>query len=140
LIGFTVVVAVLVATLAFTATDFGAFWDGIRQMFGLRWPLGVDASGVWEYWNKWSRIPLLVTTAFLSLSMLLWPAQKNLATLLSCSAAIMLSTQFWHAHSGGLSLAWYLPLMLLVFFRPNLEDRVALQVVMPRGKQKVAPS
>jgi hypothetical protein len=55
---------------------------------------------------------------------------------MSCSAAVMLGTQFWHAHSGGLALAWYLPLMLLVFFRPNLEDRVALQVVMPRGKSR----
>ena len=68
-------------------------------------------------------------TSGLSLSMALWPAQKNLGTLISYSAAVMLGTQFWHAHSGGLALAWYLPLLLLTIFRPNLEDRVALAVV-----------
>lgn len=59
----------------------------------------------------------------------LWPAPKTLASLLSCSAAVMLGVQFWHAHSGGLALAWYLPLLLLMVFRPNLEDRVAVNMV-----------
>ena len=61
----------------------------------------------------------------------IWPAQKNLGTLLSCSAAVMLATQFWHAHQGGLYMAWYLPLLILTIFRPNLEDRVALSAVRP---------
>ncbi|MEM8866574.1 MAG: hypothetical protein AAGF31_13605, partial [Planctomycetota bacterium] len=65
----------------------------------------------------------------LSFSFILWPAQKNLGTLLSCSAALMIGTQFWHAHSGGMALAWYLPVLLLTIFRPNLEDRVAVEVV-----------
>jgi hypothetical protein len=63
------------------------------------------------------------------LSLALWPAQKNLGTLMSCSAAVMLGTQFWQAHGGGLHMGWYLPLTLLTIFRPNLEDRVALSVL-----------
>ena len=59
----------------------------------------------------------------------LWPAQKNLGTLLSCSAAVMLATQFWHAEDGGIYMAWYLPLLVLTIFRPNLEDRVALSAI-----------
>ncbi|MEX2168990.1 MAG: hypothetical protein WD851_06750 [Pirellulales bacterium] len=136
LIGFAVVVVLLVATLAFTATDFSMFLARARQMFGFRLPWDIDASGAWKFWSQYYRLPILAATGGLAISLVLWPAQKNLATLLSCSAAVMLGTQFWHAHSGGLALAWYLPLMLLVFFRPNLEDRVALQVVMPRGKSK----
>ena len=136
LIGFAVVVVLLVATLAFTATDFSMFLARARQMFGFRLPWDIDASGAWQFWSQYYRLPILAATGGLAMSLVLWPAQKNLATLLSCSAAVMLGTQFWHAHSGGLALAWYLPLMLLVFFRPNLEDRVALQVVMPRGKSK----
>ena len=62
-------------------------------------------------------------------SFVLWPAQKNLGTLLSCSAAVMLGTQFWHAQGGGLYMGWYLPLLLLTIFRPNLEDRVALSTL-----------
>jgi len=73
--------------------------------------------------------------------MAIWPAQKNLGTLLSCSAAVMLGTQFWHAPSGGLYVAWYLPLLLLTVFRPNLEDRVALSVLGAGwfNKRKVSP-
>ena len=41
----------------------------------------------------------------------------------------MLGTQFWQANDGGMYMAWYLPLLLLTIFRPNLEDRVALSAV-----------
>ena len=98
-------------------------------MFGIRFPLSEGLSGAWQYWNEVYRYPILVGFIFLSLSFAIWPAQKNLGSLMSCSAALMLGTQFWHAHSGGLALAWYLPLLLLTIFRPNLEDRVALSVL-----------
>ena len=75
------------------------------------------------------RIPVLVAFIVLSLSFALWPAQKNLGTLLSCSAAVMLGTQFWHAQAGGICMGWYLPLLLLTIFRPNLEDRVAISTL-----------
>ena len=42
---------------------------------------------------------------------------------------MMVGAQFWHAYGGGLYIAWFLPLLLLTIFRPNLEDRVALKVV-----------
>jgi hypothetical protein len=69
-----------------------------------------------------------VIAAFMALAggLALWPAQKNLGTLLSCSAAVMLAVQFWHPYHGGLCMGWYLPLLLLTVFRPNLEDRVAV--------------
>jgi hypothetical protein len=50
----------------------------------------------------------------------------------------MLGTQFWHAYGGGLALAWYLPLLILTVFRPNLEDRVATNVVKPSRRQALA--
>ena len=71
------------------------------------------------------RIPVMVAFVALSLSFVLWPAQKNLGTLLSCSAVVMLGTQFWHAQ-GEMYMGWYLPLLLLTIFRPNLEDRIAV--------------
>ena len=42
----------------------------------------------------------------------------------------MLATQFWHGNNGGIYLEWYLPLVLLTMFRPNLEDRLAAAVVV----------
>jgi hypothetical protein len=31
-------------------------------------------------------------------------------------------------------MAWYLPLVLLTIFRPNLEDRTAMTMVIPFGQ------
>ncbi|MEN0109459.1 MAG: hypothetical protein AAF805_01935 [Planctomycetota bacterium] len=123
--------ALAVATLVFTSTDASMFFAHLQQMFGLRVPPITGLSGVWEFWSGWYRVPILIAFFGMSASFVIWPAQKNLATLLSGSAALMLGVQFWHAHSGGLALAWYLPLLLLTVFRPNLEDRVALGVVKP---------
>jgi hypothetical protein len=54
----------------------------------------------------------------------------------------MIATQFWHPYGGGLYMAWYLPLVLLTIFRPNLEDRVALTVLgegwFPRRRPHLA--
>ena len=48
----------------------------------------------------------------------------------------MLATQFWLANHGGLYMAWYLPLLILTVFRPNLEDRMALSAVQPVWRRK----
>lgn len=127
--GVAATLAVLVATLVFTSTDAAMFFARLQQMFGVRLPPMTGLSGVWAYWNGWYRLPILLAFMGLAGSFALWPAQKNLATLLSGTAALMLGVQFWHAHSGGLAIGWYLPLALLTVFRPNLEDRVAAAVV-----------
>ena len=41
----------------------------------------------------------------------------------------MLAAQFWIAYLGGLYMAWYLPLLILTIFHPNLEDRIAISAV-----------
>jgi len=108
----------------------------LRLMYGLVSPSTEWVTGAWDSrvmgWDSVYRWPILAAYLVLSLSMALWPAQKNLGTLLSCSAALMVGAQFWHAHDGGIYMAWYLPLVLLTVFRPNLEDRVALSVLSDR--------
>jgi hypothetical protein len=130
LIGLIFTVTVLMAAAALTSKDMPDFLAGLQQMFNLALPEIGNVSGPWgKFWLPIYRYPIIAAHVGLSLSMALWPAQKNLGTLIAYSAAIMLGTQFWHAHSGGLALAWYLPLLLLTIFRPNLEDRVAPAVV-----------
>jgi hypothetical protein len=130
LIGLFVMVGIVIVAAALTSKDMQMFLAGLQQMFGLALPEVANLSGPWgKFWQPIYRYPIIAAHVGLSLSMALWPAQKNLGTLISYSAALMLGTQFWHAHSGGLSLAWYLPLLLLTTFRPNLEDRVAVAVV-----------
>jgi hypothetical protein len=129
LVGLVVAVGLLLLAIALTSIDMQMFVAGLKQMFDIHFPVQAD-SGVWSrFWRPDYRIPILVAHAGLSLSMALWPAQKSLSTLIAYSAAVMLGTQFWHAHTGGLAPAWYLPLLLLTIFRPNLEDRVATAVV-----------
>ena len=55
---------------------------------------------------------------------------QNLGTLLSCTTLVMLAAQFIKVYEGGLYMAWYLPLLVLTIFRPNLEDRVASSAVI----------
>jgi hypothetical protein len=121
---------VLLLFVLFSSTD---VIQNIRLMFGLMSPAMGNLRGVWDEslggWNIYYRIPMLAAFVALASSMALWPAQKNLGTLLSCSGAVMVATQFWHGYGGGLYMAWYLPMLLLTIFRPNLEDRVALTVL-----------
>jgi len=100
------------------------------KMFGLMMPPMRDLSGIWGLgWQPMYRLPILVAFLILSGFLAVWPAQKNLGTLIGCSAAMMVGAQFWHAHGGGLYIAWFLPLLLLTIFRPNLEDCVAQKVI-----------
>jgi len=101
---------------------------------------------VWERsfgWDPIYRLPCIALSICLSASFAIWPAQKNLGTLLSCSAAMMLAVQFWHGYGGGTYIAWFMPLMLLTVFRPNLEDRIALTVLgegwLSKRRSRLAP-
>lgn len=130
LIGLAIAVVALVITQISTSSDMAMFLARMQQMFGIRFPQADFQGGVWQYWYGYYRYPVLAAFLGLSLAtMPLWPAEKNLGTLLSCSAAIMLAVQFWDVQSDGLALAWYLPLLLLMIFRPNLEDRIPINVV-----------
>ncbi len=119
-------IAVMVLSLTFISTDFHSFWLKLRQMFALWWPKIDGLHGIWEFgWDPWFRLPIIALCGVLAVGLAIWPAHKNLGTLLSCSAAVMVSVQFWHGFGdgGGMYMAWYLPLLLMTVFRPNLEDR-----------------
>ncbi len=104
--------------------------QSLVRMFGLMMPPMENLSGIWGLgWEPMYRLPILVAFLILSGFLAIWPAQKNLGTLIGCTGAVMVGAQFWHAYGGGLYIAWFLPLLLLTIFRPNLEDRVALKVI-----------
>jgi hypothetical protein len=134
--GVVLALAGLVAVLALESLDIASFTAQIEQMFGLRNPFQAPCSGFWEHYDPVYRIPVLAAFVVLCVWMAIWPAQKNFGTLLSCSAAVMLASQFWQPSDGGLYMAWYLPLLILTIFRPNLEDRVAISAVQPVWRRK----
>jgi cell division protein FtsW (lipid II flippase) len=94
-----------------------AFWAPIMDE---------SLKGIWRLgWDAAYRLPILVAFVALCISFVFWPAEKNLGTLISYTAAVMIAVQFWHGFDGGLYMAWYLPLALLAIFRPNMNGRVA---------------
>ena len=128
--------ALLGLTVALVVYSEGGLLNNLQQMYGVFLPAVEGLGGIWGLgWHPYFRVPVLVAFVVLCLSFVFWPAQKNLATLMSCSAAIMTAAQFWHGYGGGLYMAWFLPLVLLTIFRPNLDDRIALSMVRPSGRR-----
>jgi hypothetical protein len=134
--GVFTMIAVLAFSLIFVSTDASHYLEQLVRMFGIWYPRMDNLQGIWSLgWDSIYRLPILVGFGVVSFAFILWPAQKNLGTLICCSCALMAIVQFWHGYGGGLLIGWYLPLGLLTFFRPNLEDRVAL-TALSRGKRK----
>ncbi len=79
--------------------------------------------GFWTGTHWAYRIPIFVAYAAFVLLTAFWPWPKNLAQLIALSAALLIGIQFWYADQGGVYVLWYLPLLLLLVFRPNLADR-----------------
>ncbi|MEM6687940.1 MAG: hypothetical protein AAF664_00845 [Planctomycetota bacterium] len=133
-LGFLTTIGVLILGLMFDGS--ASLTDQLSYMFGILNPYksAAELRGFWALGlNPFWRLPVIVAFLILSCFYASWPASKNLATLMSGSAAVMVAAQFWHGFGGGMYVAWFLPLMLLTIFRPNLQDRIAVKVV-PRGK------
>ncbi len=135
-LGFLGSIVVVVSSLAFTSADLDGFLAQLQSIFGFIIPRHEGLGGIWAIgWDSWFRLPFLVVFIVLCVSYAFWPVQKDLATLISCTAASMVAVQFWHGQGGGLYLAWYIPLVLLVSFRPNLDDKVAMEVLRPPNEE-----
>ncbi len=117
---------------------------GLGVLGGLLWLNGELPSGLrsdwttfdWQPWKHpaattpgfWRfarmpaayRVPVFFATMVLVIGSAFWPTPKNLAHLIALTAAALLSIQFWYADRGGVYILWFLPLLLLLVFRPNL--------------------
>jgi hypothetical protein len=130
LVGAVGALAFLTLTLVFISSDTASFLAHLETMFGVHQLKLQTTAGFWLHHEPVYRIPVVVAFITGCFALALWPPQKNLGTLLSCSAAIMLSVTFWYDPGPGVyHMAWFLPLLLLTVFRPNLEDRVAVAAV-----------
>lgn len=125
--------ALLTGSLCLTATGIVLWWHGeleasLRAAFqyGAWQPWMVPPPGTEGFWTgvHWAyRIPLFIAFVAFWLITPFWPMPKNLAQVIALSAALFISVQFWYANQGGVYVLWYLPLLLLLVFRPNLEER-----------------
>jgi len=130
LIGLAIAFGILMIFWIATSGQVQSLGGQLIDFIGIRYFEGNGADGFWAIESRLPyRIPIIAAFAAVCGGLALWPAQKHLGTLISCTALVMLGTQFWHPYQGGLYMGWYLPLLVLTVFRPNLEDRVALTAV-----------
>jgi hypothetical protein len=80
---------------------------------------GFWTANIWAY-----RIPVFLVFLVFVIMTMFWPYPKNLAHVIALSAAVFIGLQWWCADQGGAYVLWYMPLLLLLVFRPNLQDRV----------------
>jgi hypothetical protein len=84
--------------------------------------------GFWKGVQWAYRIPVFIAYLAMVITTAIWPSPKNLAHVLALTAAVLIGIQFWYADQGGLYVLWYLPLLLLLVFRPNLTERRPLTI------------
>ena len=77
----------------------GSFWSGIDVSY---------------------RLPVLMLYLVLVVVTSIFPTRKNLGELIALSAALLVASQFWYLVKGGTLVLLYLPLVLLMMFRPTL--------------------
>ncbi|HUE12853.1 MAG TPA: hypothetical protein VMR25_01705 [Planctomycetaceae bacterium] len=116
------VAAVLVGSLALTSVDVASFRN--QTMGAIDWSAlsfrDDDSGGFWRPEMAAYRIPVFVAFLVGATVLSLWPRKKTLEQLIAHSTAIIVATQFWYPQRGGVYSLWYLPLLLVVVFRPTL--------------------
>jgi hypothetical protein len=124
------------ASLALAVTGLILLWsddlgeriaEGIASSDWQPWKVPV-AEGFWQGVHWAYRIPVFIAFMAFVLTTAFWPAPKNLGHVIALSAAVLIGLQFWYADRGGEYVLWYLPLLLLLVFRPNLAERRPLPI------------
>ena len=120
-----------VLLLCFSMPEWGSFSEQLLHMAGKSaLMMFSQPDGFWTSDDMIYRVPVLAVFAVVCFGLLLVPSHKHLATLIGSSALLMVGVQFFQLYQGGLYVSWYLPLLILIIFRPNLEDRTARAVVV----------
>ncbi len=107
--------------LAQFARDLGA-----RSLTDVGLLTDIDAPVSGSFWNGIDlsyRIPVLIAYFLFIIITMIWPMEKNLGELIALSAAVLVASQFWYLAEGGTLVLLYLPLVILMIFRPNLATK-----------------
>ncbi|MCA9035457.1 MAG: hypothetical protein KDA91_10010 [Planctomycetaceae bacterium] len=84
------------------------------------------------------RIPLAAVFFVMLTAMTVLPRARNLENLLANSTALVVAAQMWYPEDIGTYVLWYLPLLLLVVFRPRL-DRFTPPDTTDRSQASASP-
>lgn len=122
----------------------GCAWIGYRAPLLSAWFRSLGArswseAGVWpggdalpenSFWSGIDsnyRLPVQIAYLILVVLAALLPFRKNLGELIALSATLLAASQFWYLEAGGTLVILYLPLVILMMFRPNLASKQAHQ-------------
>jgi hypothetical protein len=139
------VAVVLLASLAMTSIDSNSF---VRKTVGtinvalLAFSGDQATTGFWpdlDYLSAY-RLPVMVAYFVMVIVMTIWPKSRTVEVLLAQSTAAVVGTQLWYTQKGGVYLLWYLPLMLMVVFRPRLIHLRMFESAEPLAEQASVPS
>ncbi len=118
------VAAVSLGTFALTSENTDSFvnklvmaanWSVFR-LFDAASPLPESTIG-----QTFLRITLAASFFVMLVAMTVIPRKRNLENLLANSTALIVAAQLWYPEDVGSYVLWYLPLLLLVVFRPRLD-------------------
>ncbi len=119
----SVVGVILLCSLILTSVDRYSFTQqtiGSIDWSVLKFEGGQKIPGFWGAVDSAYRIPVFVGFVLLIACLTIWPRRKNLGHLMSHTTAIIIATLLWYPQQGSVYLLWYLPMLLMVVFRPRL--------------------
>jgi hypothetical protein len=133
LVSVLAVAAVLLTTLLLISSDASSFTG--KLMLNVNWTVYrlLDSSALaGEVSTGQTVIRIIMAAVFFIMltAMTALPRQRNLEGLLANSTSLIVAAQMWYPDDIGRYVLWYLPLLLLVIFRPRL-DRLLLPPAEP---------
>ncbi len=121
-----IVGGILLGSLVLSSADTHAFTQLV--IGSIDWSVlefyGTETAGFWSTYDSNYRIPIAAGFIVVVIVLTVLPRKKNLEHLMAHSAAIIVGTQLWYPRQAGVYLLWYLPLVLMVVFRPRLTNLV----------------
>lgn len=135
------VAAILVGCLVLTSADTDSFmrklvtttnWTVFRLMDDSSFP---DA----PLSQLFVRIPLGAVFFVMLTAMTVLPRPRNLENLLANSTALVVAAQLWYPEDIGTYVLWYLPLFLLVIFRPRLDRFMPPEIAGRQAETVIQP-
>ena len=125
-VGLAVAATCLILGLTVPGLDSWARVLGARSLAEAGLVPGIEAPTTGSFWlgiDPSYRLPVLIAYFALVIAVTLLPSEKNLGELIALSAALLVASQFWYLAAGGTLIVLYLPLIILMMFRPNLSAK-----------------
>jgi hypothetical protein len=121
--GVGLIAGALVTTLGLWAIglSWSQAWRAANPGDWIPWRIPASES-IWMGSHWAYRLPVFVAYAAFVGATFVWPVCRDFGQLVATSAAVLLGIQFWYADQGGMYVLWYLPLLLLMAFRPGTRE------------------